>query len=226
MILVVFGSKSDSDVYQPILDTLKEKGIEHEFRVISAHRNPDELHATIKNNNYSLIIAGAGLAAALPGVAASIFKGNVIGVPCKGNFNGIDAFLSIAQMPSGIPVLCTGANQNPANFNFLFQTYTQINITTSILNKRVTKGIDMIEQAGIPFELNKENYPGLNLNFYDLSTENPKENAINIPLKEGSTENDALMLFKKTQNHITVGLNRGDNAAIAALKLIKRCNNG
>ena len=71
MILVVFGSKSDSEVYQPILDTLKLKGIEHCFKVISAHRDPDELDKEVTSGKYDMIIAGAGLAAALPGVTST-----------------------------------------------------------------------------------------------------------------------------------------------------------
>ena len=104
MILVLFASKSDEETYTRIATGLKKHGIEYELRIASAHKTPDKAEEIIKKN-YSLIISGAGLAAALPGVIAARKMTPVIGVPCPGAYDGLDSFLSIVQMPPGIPVL-------------------------------------------------------------------------------------------------------------------------
>ena len=109
-ILVVFGSKSDSEIYNSITKILKSHKIDFELKIVSAHRNPEEIDNILKND-YSVIIAGAGLAAALPGVIASKVIKPVVGVPCGGNYQGLDALLSIAQMPRGIPVMSVGVAQ-------------------------------------------------------------------------------------------------------------------
>jgi len=107
---VVMGSKSDSDVVQPMLDALKQLGIEYEVNIISAHRTPDKARTyglAAQNRGIEVIIAAAGAAAHLPGVLASWTTLPVIGVPLAGSeLKGIDALYSIVQMPSGIPVAC------------------------------------------------------------------------------------------------------------------------
>jgi 5-(carboxyamino)imidazole ribonucleotide mutase len=99
---VVIGSKSDSEVIQAALDILKTLGIEHELNIISAHRNPDkarEYAQTARERGIEVIIAAAGMAAALPGVLASWTTLPVIGVPmASGELKGIDALYSIVQM--------------------------------------------------------------------------------------------------------------------------------
>jgi len=111
---VVIGSKSDTTLIQPALDMLGELGIEYEFSVISAHRTPEKArnYATeAYNNGIEVIIAGAGKAAHLPGVLASWSLIPVIGVPMvSGELGGMDALLSIVQMPTGIPVACVAIN--------------------------------------------------------------------------------------------------------------------
>jgi len=107
---VVMGSKSDADVMQPALDALEQLGIEHEVSVISAHRTPEKARQyglSAKERGLEVIIAGAGGAAHLPGVLASWTTLPVIGVPVQSSaVKGIDALLSIVQMPAGIPVAC------------------------------------------------------------------------------------------------------------------------
>ncbi len=107
---VVMGSKSDSDVVQPMLDALKQLGIEYEVNIISAHRTPEKARAyglAARSRGIEVIIAAAGAAAHLPGVLASWTTLPVIGVPLAGSeLKGIDALYSIVQMPSGIPVAC------------------------------------------------------------------------------------------------------------------------
>ena len=103
-ILVLFASKSDEDSYNSILKILKKEKVSYDLKIASAHKTPEDVDNILKQD-YKVIISGAGLAAALPGVVAANTLRPVIGVPCKGNYQGLDALLSIAQMPPGIPVL-------------------------------------------------------------------------------------------------------------------------
>jgi 5-(carboxyamino)imidazole ribonucleotide mutase len=107
---IVMGSKSDADVMQPALDVLDQLGIEYEVSVISAHRTPDKARqygVSARGSGLEVIIAGAGGAAHLPGVLASWTTIPVIGVPIPtSDIKGLDALLSIVQMPAGVPVAC------------------------------------------------------------------------------------------------------------------------
>ena len=108
-LLIIAGSKSDEGLVNEGLRICKELKIDVEFQVYSAHRNLDELLKYLekveKNGKTKVIVAVAGLAAALPGVIAAKVKIPVIGVPVDGGpLNGIDALLSIVQMPKGLPV--------------------------------------------------------------------------------------------------------------------------
>lgn len=107
---VVMGSKSDAGTLQPVLDILKQLGIDHEVNVISAHRTPEKAKQYALNareRGIEVIIAAAGMAAHLPGVVASWTTLPVIGVPMSsGELKGVDALYSIVQMPAGIPVAC------------------------------------------------------------------------------------------------------------------------
>ncbi|MFO8010628.1 MAG: 5-(carboxyamino)imidazole ribonucleotide mutase [Dehalococcoidia bacterium] len=107
---IIMGSKSDQEQMQPAIDILNELGIESEVNVISAHRTPDkarEYAQSARERGIEVLIAGAGLAAHLPGVLASWTTLPVIGVPlASGNLKGMDSLLSIVQMPPGIPVAC------------------------------------------------------------------------------------------------------------------------
>ncbi len=108
-VVIIAGSDSDRDFVDPALKLAEELNIETVFRVYSAHRNLEELlnylNEVEKSGKTKVIIAVAGLSAALPGVVAAKVKIPVIGVPRDtGPLNGIDALLSIAQMPKGVPV--------------------------------------------------------------------------------------------------------------------------
>jgi 5-(carboxyamino)imidazole ribonucleotide mutase len=113
---IVMGSKSDMDEMEKAAKELEERGIMHEVRVMSAHREPDTVADYAKNahmRGIRVIIAGAGLSAALPGVVAAHTDLPVIGVPLTSRLSamgGMDAILSIAQMPPGVPVACVGLN--------------------------------------------------------------------------------------------------------------------
>lgn len=105
---IVMGSDSDMAVMAKAADMLEELELDYEMRIISAHREPDELIAWTKGaeeRGIRVMIAGAGMAAALPGMCAALFSLPVIGVPLSGkNLDGMDAVFSILQMPPGIPV--------------------------------------------------------------------------------------------------------------------------
>lgn len=107
-VAIIMGSTSDWETMQHAADMLKELGISHESLVVSAHRTPDrlvEFAKGAKKAGYKIIIAGAGGAAHLPGMAASMTPLPVLGVPVESKtLKGLDSLLSIAQMPGGIPV--------------------------------------------------------------------------------------------------------------------------
>ena len=113
---IVVGSESDRERMQEALDELTARGIPHEFEVRSAHRQPDavaEYGRTARDRGLRVLIAGAGLAAALPGVLAAHTDLPVIGVPLRSSksvLDGLDALLSMAQMPPGVPVACVGVD--------------------------------------------------------------------------------------------------------------------
>ncbi len=113
-VAVILGSQSDADIMEPCLQTLAELGIDHELQVMSAHRAPErvrEFAAGAADRGFEAIIAAAGMAAHLPGVVASQTPLPVIGVPIgKPDMSGLDALLSIAQMPPGVPVACMAVN--------------------------------------------------------------------------------------------------------------------
>lgn len=106
-VAIVMGSGSDRGVMQKAGDTLDRFGIEHETRVLSAHKTPDQAFAfaaSAEESGFGVIIAGAGKAAHLAGVMAAKTLLPVIGVPISASLDGLDALLSTVQMPTGIPV--------------------------------------------------------------------------------------------------------------------------
>ena len=110
-VLVIIGSESDRDSIAPGVELLEQKQLSYEVVVKSAHRNLPDLLELLKtaDSNYRVIIAAAGLSAALPGVVASQVQLPVIGVPLvSGPLSGMDALLSILQLPKGIPVATMG----------------------------------------------------------------------------------------------------------------------
>ncbi|MGB2712215.1 MAG: 5-(carboxyamino)imidazole ribonucleotide mutase [Conexibacter sp.] len=113
---IVMGSQSDMPAMEKAAKELEERGIDHEVRVMSAHRDPEKVAAYARNarlRGLKVIIAGAGLSAALPGVVAAHTDLPVIGVPLSSRTSvagGLDALLSVAQMPPGVPVACVGVD--------------------------------------------------------------------------------------------------------------------
>lgn len=107
-VLIISGSKSDDEVVQKAVDVLRAFDVPFRAEVASAHRNPDKVDALVRGTSADVFIAVAGLSAALPGVIASKTTKPVIGVPVNSAVGGIDALLSIAQMPPNVPVACVG----------------------------------------------------------------------------------------------------------------------
>jgi len=109
---IVMGSESDANLMKPALQALEQLGIEYEVSIISAHRTPEkarEYGQSARKRGIEVIIAGAGMAAHLPGVLASWTTIPVIGVPLpSSDLKGVDALLSIVQMPGGVPVASVG----------------------------------------------------------------------------------------------------------------------
>ena len=117
MIGIILGSESDWETMLNCSEKLEELNVHHDMVVASAHRAPEKVTEHIKEwekLGYKVIIAAAGMSAALPGVVASQTKLPVIGVPMKSDLMGIDSLLSIVQMPKGVPVACMSVGKHGA----------------------------------------------------------------------------------------------------------------
>ncbi len=109
---LIIGSTSDREIGDKAEAILKEFGVDYDYQVYSAHRNPKALQEYIEASIASVYIAVAGLSAALPGFIAAHTLKPVIGVPKDAKLGGIDSLLSIAQMPPGVPVACVGIDNS------------------------------------------------------------------------------------------------------------------
>lgn len=115
-IAIIMGSKSDEEKMTPAIKFLQGVGVPFEVRIASAHRTPKLIEQIVKNPTFGVFIAGAGMAAALPGCIAALTTRPVIGVPLSSKYSLPDSLLSIVQMPPGIPVMTVGldASKNAA----------------------------------------------------------------------------------------------------------------
>ena len=115
-VLVVAGSKSDEGIVKKVTSILEQEKVDFKVEYASAHRKPDKVTRLVESSGARVFIAIAGLSAALPGFIASRTKKPVIGVPVSAKLDGLDALLSIAQMPKGVPVATVGIDngQNAA----------------------------------------------------------------------------------------------------------------
>lgn len=107
-VLVIAGSRSDEEIVKKVERVLNEYNITHEIEYASAHREPERVKEIVENSRAKIFICVAGLSAALPGFVASITDKPVIGVPVSSKLGGLDALLSIAQVPKGVPVATVG----------------------------------------------------------------------------------------------------------------------
>lgn len=226
-VLVIFGSKSDSEVYNKIIKILKQYKIDFELKIVSAHRSPGEIDS-IMQKDYSVIIAGAGLAAALPGVIASKTIRPVIGVPCEGAYQGLDALLSIVQMPRGIPVMSVGVNQGEIaalNTINILKEHNAISIIGNKNEKAVKDSVDIFSRMNIPYKYAAQaSETSVNIEFvyFDEPIEKKEQLVIYCPLllRDDDKAEASLNLLKHSNHGLWVGLNNGVNAAIAAVEIL------
>lgn len=230
-VLIIAASKSDVEIMKKAAAVLEKSGAEHKMRVCSAHRTPEMLDKIIEEEEYDAIIAAAGLAAALPGVVAAKTTAPVIGVPLTGAFEGLDALLSIIQMPPGVPVLTVGVNNAEeaaaVAMKIINNKAKRVNITT-VKNKdqkAVDKAAETLKQFGIPYGgSDKTAKDAINLCFVDVNEEELKTATgaliIYCPTSEKETAADAVKLLQLTKKGVWVGLNRGENAAVAAAEIM------
>jgi len=235
-ILVIFGSESDSSVYGPLLEKLKEAGVKARLEVCSAHRQPEKLEKILKESKEKLVIAGAGLSAALPGFVASHCNKLVIGMPVKANYNGLDALLSIHQMPKGFSVLGTGIEAIEEGVESAIQLQKKrkkVVIVNSEESEEAQKRIDAckkkLEELKVKYEVQEEDSysdeKAVYIDFIDLErveeVDSENQLVIFVPIKDESEKRDALKLASLTAKGLWVGLGRGENAALCAAKALK-----
>ena len=110
-ITIILGSASDKPIFDKCKAILDEFGVKYDVHIASAHRTPEKIDAIVKNSDSDVFIAIAGLSAALPGMIAAKTIKPVIGIPVESKLDGLDALLSIVQMPPGIPVGCVGIDR-------------------------------------------------------------------------------------------------------------------
>lgn len=225
--LIIFGSKSDEKTYNEIARELKKCKVDFDLRVSSAHKTPDDVEQALETD-YAVVIAGAGLAAHLPGVVATKIIRPVIGVPCEGNYQGLDALLAIAQMPPGIPVLAVGVNKGDVaaqNCAKMMKKYESVTIIGDKNNDAVKKVIETFKKFNIvPIFDNKPNPKSVNIEFtyFDEPVEKKDELVIYCPLliKDDDKAEAALNFLKHTNHGLWVGINNGVNAAVAAVEIM------
>jgi 5-(carboxyamino)imidazole ribonucleotide mutase len=133
-IAIIMGSQSDEKICEKVTSVLDEYTIKYEVKVISAHRNPTQLDDYVSKSDAKIFIAIAGLAAALPGVIASKTLKPVIGVPVDSKLGGLDALLSIVQMPKGVPVATVGIDNGQ---NAAYLALRILALSDSTLQKRL-----------------------------------------------------------------------------------------
>ena len=152
IVSIIMGSTSDLPVMEKACKLLDEMQVPFEVNALSAHRTPDAVEKfarTAKDRGLKVIIAGAGMAAALPGVIAASTALPVIGVPIKGMLDGLDAMLSIIQMPPGIPTATVGVN---ASLNAAILAMQMI----ALADEDVAKKVDAWK-AGLGAKIEKAN---------------------------------------------------------------------
>jgi 5-(carboxyamino)imidazole ribonucleotide mutase len=229
MILVIFGSKSDSRIYEPLMDSLRHRNIEFEFFIASAHKSPALLNKILQecNEKYRLVIAGAGLAAHLPGVIASKTIRPVIGIPINVNYQGLDSLLSISQMPPNVPVLSTGIDnfkEAANNASLILKGFNKVNIlkmnSVPVAQSKLRKVLDMFFVKYVCSEKPDSNCINIRLVPLNADTLSGKGLFINVPVAGESTIDDLKNLAKLASKGIWVGLNRLENAGLATVQIL------
>ena len=232
-IFVVFGSKSDENVSLPLVESLRGD-FEVEYEVISAHRDLEKLHAKINGWKGDAIIAGAGLAAALPGVVAAMTPLPVFGVPVPSQFGGLDSLASIAQMPPGVPVMTAGPASTMPIVDFL-KKYKQwkkskaVHFVTALnhpdLMAEIEKAKTLGAEKGIAVTASAEMNPDAMNVVVVAKAEDVRKDAfcLHVPfLPKSETQNPAAYLPVMewaNRGGLWVGVNNTRNAVQSALRL-------
>ena len=236
-VLIVFGSRSDEKIFNSIFNRLSEiSNVDVDLHICSAHRTPEMLLELLKND-YDVIVAGAGLGAHLPGGCASKTIAPVIGVPVNNNFLGLDSLLAIIQMPPGIPVLSVGVDNSQAvtdAINVLSKKYDAVQLLNCD-DALYKKAFPLIEKFGIkevktrlmskskedqedhseaPSEVLKIIFVGISEKLID-----DEDSIIFCPISDDVNISPEPLL-NLTKKGLWVGLNRADNAVIAAAEII------
>ena len=227
-LLMVFGSQSDRDIYQP-LQAEFSKDHQLYFEVLSAHRHPQQLRQLIASRDFDFCIAGAGLAAHLPGVVASLTEKQVFGIPVAANFQGLDAFLSIVQMPFGVPVLTCAPGREREIVRFLNNLpVSEINLVVSaklkeqdFVKKELQRVQELVEENELEFKISQRAKPEV-FNIILASEFNATESpAIYVPMF--ADKNDPSLSLKifdmALQGGLWVGLNNVRNAILSFIKI-------
>ena len=221
-VLILFPGKTDRKSYEPIVSGIEKQGIQYSLRLGSAHKSP-ELVREILKEDFDLVVSGAGLSAALPGVIASETLVPVLGVPCPGAYGGLDSFLSIVQMPPGVPVLCVRPDDVPGEsvkiLNVMKSGVNNINIVGG--GTSATKAFRTLEETGVDFARSDSCSNGINIVFTHMGAPVEESNDLIIYCPEAgdSSPEDAVRSMYESSSGLWVGLNRGENAAIAAVQM-------
>ena len=221
-VLILFPGKTDRKTYEPIVSGIEKQGIQYSLRLGSAHKSP-ELVREILEADFDLVISGAGLSAALPGVIASETLVPVLGVPCPGAYGGLDSFLSIVQMPPGVPVLCVKAEHVSEEavkiLKVMESGVKKINIAGA--GESAKKAFRTLEETGVDFARSDSCSDAINIVFTPMGApvEDSNHLIIYCPEAEVSSPEDAVRSMNESSSGLWVGLNRGENAAIAAVQI-------
>ena len=227
-ILILFASKSDEGTYRQIFRILDRNKVSYDFKLASAHKTPEDVDRIVSSSDCKVVISGAGLAAALPGVIAAKTIMPVIGVPCRGNYEGLDALLSIMQMPSGVPVLSVGASKADVAAQEAIKILNRpekVVLVGDKTNKAFKKAEEILRQFGVNHSHSEQaidNAINIVFTYFDEPIEKKGQLIIYCPLLE---ENDdkaeaALNILKHAEHGLWVGLNNGQNAALAAIEIL------
>ncbi len=250
-IAIIMGSTSDWKFVRPIADKLKEQQCSLYFAARSAHRTPaavEEFVEWCNDSDIDVILAAAGLAAALPGCVAALTNIPVVGIALDGGgFEGMDAILAIAQMPPGVPAVCvsicdieSGPESNHANMIaktaiLMSQKFSGINIvlesnlTFGSDHKRVKATMDMLEAFDQTYKISENidsayiNLRFLNIHSEDLADHDNNSLTINCIVADdgdGQDSEDCYVMSNVSEFAPVVGLNRGENLALQALRIM------
>ena len=222
-VLVLFPGKTDEETYGKITTELEKENVSYALRIASAHKSPKLVHEILKEE-YDLIISGAGLSAALPGVIASEKLAPVLGVPCPGAYGSLDAFLSIAQMPPGVPVLAVTAENAAKEAKKIITAMTEKKdkVVVAGEGKPAEKAIKTLQDMNANFETGNPSKDAINIKISQVGEPVPETDDLTICCPSGETKaEDAIKAMEAAKQGLWVGVNRGENAAIAAAQIMR-----